>query len=79
MEFVKTESQNRRDVYFMAKCEGCGNVEKGIAGYDDNHYWQNVLPDMKCKVCGQSTKTLSHPEGHKVMVPVPKYSEETVV
>jgi len=44
--------QNRRDFKAMYICEHCGNEEEG-RGYDDDYFHNNVIPNMKCKKCGE--------------------------
>lgn len=75
MKIIEIHSQNRRDFYADYECEGCGAVEKRKAGYDDDNFHQNVIPNMKCKSCGRSARELDvdvrplatkHPEGFHV-------------
>ena len=54
MKIVKMRNQNRRDFYADYECEGCGNIELNVSGYDDNNFHDNVIPNMKCKKCGKS-------------------------
>ena len=77
MEFVKLESQNRRDIYYMAKCQNCGNVEKTIS--DDEYYWKEIFPKMKCKKCNESTESMILPQDYKILTPVPKYKEHEII
>lgn len=58
MKITKTYNWSRRDFCYEAKCEGCGNVEQHGGGYDDANYYENVVPNQKCKKCGESTNTL---------------------
>ena len=57
MKIVRITSQHRRDFYADVVCEGCGATDT-ISGYDDRNYHDNVMPAMKCKVCGQSRNDL---------------------
>jgi hypothetical protein len=50
MKIQKIKSQNRRDFQAIYECEHCGHIEEGY-GYDDNHFHQNVIPNMECKKC----------------------------
>jgi len=59
MKLIQITSQHRRDVGYDSKCENCGNEEKDISGYDDRNYWDNVLPNRKCKKCGKSTSDIN--------------------
>mgnify|MGYP001615097337 CR=1 FL=1 len=53
MRIRKIVSQNRRDFTALYECEHCGEtVEK--YGYDDNHFHNNVIPEMKCGECGKA-------------------------
>ena len=57
MKIVKIASQNRRDIYGTVECEGCGANQK-FAGYDDDNYHRNVVPDIGCKACGKSARDM---------------------
>ncbi len=57
MKITKTYNWNRRDFYFDATCEHCGAVEKDNSGYDDDNYYNNVMPNRKCKSCGESSNS----------------------
>lgn len=61
MKLIKRTEQNRRDFWFTGKCESCGHEEKDISGYDDHFFLNEVIPDMKCKACGKSSKDLDLP------------------
>ena len=61
MKITKMISQYRRDFTAEMTCEGCGNKQIDDSGYDDNYYHQNVIPNIKCKKCGESTITLNKP------------------
>lgn len=76
MKLLQITSQNRRDVWYDAECEGCGEKETHISGYDDRYYWDIVLPDDKCLKCNKSTNDINpqikqnistkYPEGFQV-------------
>lgn len=66
--------QNRRDFRAIYICEGCKYEEYG-KGYDDKNFHENVIPEMICDKCGQSSKTLGvdyrplttkYPEGYQI-------------
>jgi transposase-like protein len=40
------------------ECENCGAKETYENAYDDRNFWDNVIPDWKCKKCGKSTNNL---------------------
>ena len=71
MKIEKITSQHRRDFQAVYKCEHCGHEEKG-SGYDDAHFHENVVPNMKCGKCGEKASTdyrplaTKHPEGAQV-------------
>lgn len=46
MRIEKMISQHRRDFTAIYKCEHCGYEKKG-GGYDDTHFHQNVIPEMR--------------------------------
>ena len=58
MKITEITSQNRRDFYADIECEGCG-AKSTISGYDDRNYHDNVIPNMKCKVCDKSRNDLN--------------------
>jgi hypothetical protein len=74
MKIQKILSQHRQDFQAVYICEGCETTEKG-SGYDDQYFHQTVIPDMKCKSCGKTSKelgvgyrplTTKYPEGIQV-------------
>lgn len=52
MKIKEIVSQHRRDFQAIYICEHCGAEEKGN-GYDDKNFHQNVIPNKKCKSCGE--------------------------
>ena len=76
MRLLKITSQNRRDVWYDAECEACNEKEIHISGYDDRNYWDNVLPNKKCRKCKKSTNDMNlkikqniatkYPEGYQI-------------
>lgn len=75
MKIIAFGEQHRRDCRIDVECEGCKNQRLNISAYDDRNYWDNVLPDMKCQKCGESTNSLGlnkediptkYPEGYQV-------------
>lgn len=77
MKIIKTYGWNRRDFHYDCTCEHCGAVETNRTGYDDDNYYRNVVPDIKCKKCGESS--LSKPTEVPLSVTVPKYREDQVL
>ena len=64
MKIKKILSQSRRDLQLLYVCEHCGQEEEG-AGYDDDHFHRNVIPDKKCKACGKKAPADYKPHGTK--------------
>ena len=64
-------SQSRRDFTAIYECEHCGHEHKSY-GYDDANFHNNVIPDMKCKKCGESAGddysplATKYPEGFQI-------------
>ena len=74
MKIKEITYQNRRDFTAIYICEGCGHEYKGD-GYDDANFHNNVIPNMKCKICGETSITLGadyrplttkYPEGYQI-------------
>lgn len=75
MKVLRKYNQGRRDCYADIKCENCGFEKTLTSAYDDNNYWCNVIPNMKCERCGKSTLDLEiKPESIKT-----RYSDDKVV
>lgn len=53
MKIQQITSQHRRDFRADMVCEKCGAVERGVSGYDDANFHNNVVPAMACKQCGE--------------------------
>lgn len=78
MKITKTYNWNRRDFCFDAKCEHCQHEEKNAGrGYDDDNYYNNVVPSMKCTKCGESSNS-KETDGPKTIV-VPKYDPNITI
>ena len=58
MTEIKRVYQHRRDFQAVYECESCKATET-ISGYDDTNYHMNVVPNIKCKVCDNSTQSLA--------------------
>ena len=69
MKEIKRTSQNRRDFRADYKCEGCGHIEKKVSGYDDNYFHTQVIPNKKCKECGETTISLKETVIDNTIVP----------
>ena len=76
MKIIRRLSQNRRDFRADFQCEGCGNVDHDISGYDDRFFHDEVIPNkIKCTKCGKTRAELGiegeytetkYPEGFQV-------------
>ena len=64
MKIRKITSQSRRDFEAVYECEHCGATKEG-GGYDDTHFHQNVIPAMKCDVCGKTADSTYRPMATK--------------
>lgn len=78
MKITKTYNWNRRDFHFDAKCEHCGHEQKDAGyGYDDSNYYNNVIPSMECKKCGESSNS-KETDAQKTVV-IPKYDSNIIM
>lgn len=75
MKIKEILHQNRRDFYANYECEGCGHIERNKRGYDDANFHNNVIPNMECPKCGESSVSLGvdyrplttkYPEGFQI-------------
>jgi hypothetical protein len=75
MKLLEITSQSRRDFLGTYQCEFCNHIEKGVSGYDDSYFHNNLTPTMKCKKCGESTISkggdvqqvqTKYPEGYQI-------------
>jgi hypothetical protein len=77
MKLIEVLAQYRRDFQGVYKCEFCGHIEKDVCydSYDDRNYHDNVIPNKKCKSCGESTSSkggavdntpTKYPEGFQI-------------
>jgi len=75
MKVIKRYNQHRRDLWIDMECEDCGNRDSYTSAYDDRNFWDNVVPNFKCKKCDKSTNDL----GAKIEPMSTRYHEgETV-
>ena len=58
MKITKMISQNLAHFTAEYGCEGCGNTQVDNSGYNDKYYHENVIPNIQCNNCGESTTTL---------------------
>jgi hypothetical protein len=75
MKIKEITYQHRRDFSAIYKCEWCGHEQKDDSGYDDSFYHDSVIPNKKCKSCGESTLSKEgaidntetrYPEGYQI-------------
>jgi len=71
MKIKDIKSQYRRDFTAVYICH-CGYEQEG-GGYDDHHFHRHVIPNMKCKKCGE----IAPPEEYRPLEP--KYAANAVV
>jgi len=69
MKITKTYNWSRRDFSYDATCEHCGHIERSGSGYDDDNYYNNVIPKVNCKKCGESSNSKSTDAPKTVVVP----------
>jgi|APGre2960657404_1045060.scaffolds.fasta_scaffold47301_2 transcription elongation factor Elf1 len=57
MKLIEVITQHRRDFQGKYQCEFCNHIDidESMDSYDDFYYHQNVIPNTKCKNCGEST------------------------
>lgn len=77
MKITNTYNWNRRDFSYDATCEHCGHITKDSGGYDDYHYYNYVMPEVKCPQCGENSNSKAT-DAPKTVV-VPKYNENVVM
>jgi rubrerythrin len=69
MKLIKISNRSRRDFTGEYECESCGHKHTGY-GYDDRYFHHDVIPNMKCPRCGQSTVSLGlEPMPHATKYP----------
>ena len=55
MQVKKIDKTSDNDICCHLKCEFCGS-EQCQYGYDDEYYFNQVVPEIKCLNCGRSTR-----------------------
>lgn len=58
MKITRRYNQHRRDLHIDMECESCKAIDTYTAAYDDRNFWDNVVPEFKCKKCGKSSNDL---------------------
>ena len=71
MIVTDTYNWNRRNFRFTGLCQHCLTVIKDEKGYDDCNFYNNVIPNIKCKSYNESTN--SKTSGMPVIIVTPKY------
>lgn len=74
MQIKQTKNWFRRDFTAVVECEGCGNIQE-ISGYDDQNFYDNVVPEIRCGKCGKNTLELGKPKKHIN----PRYAKDTII
>jgi len=64
MRIQKKLTQYRRDFQAIYICDHCGNTEESY-GYDDANFHENVIPNMKCKICDKKAGESYEPQETK--------------
>ena len=59
MHIIKNYGFHRRDFKADMECENCGHIEQEVSCYDDDYFHQEVIPNMKCKQCGEKSGVVS--------------------
>ena len=77
MKIIETYSWSRRDFLYDAECEHCKRISKRNTGYDDSNYYNNVLPDIKCQNCKESSN--SKLSNLPKTIVLPKYNENQII
>lgn len=75
MKVIKRYNQFRRDLSIDMECEGCQAKDSYNSAYDDRNFWDNVVPNFKCKECGKSSKDM----GLEAEIMPTKYADYEVV
>lgn len=71
MKIKEIISQHRRDFTAIYECEHCSAIQTS-SGYDDRNFHHNVIPEMRCKSCGEKSPETyrangtKYPEGYQV-------------
>lgn len=79
MIITKQYSWNRRDFSFNARCEHCGHIDKNLSGYDDANYYNNVMPDMKCSSCKESSNSKEAEDIKTKTKVIPRYDPGLII
>lgn len=58
MKVTKRYNQLRRDLSIDMECESCKSTDTYDGAYDDRNFWDNVVPEFKCRSCGKSTNDM---------------------
>jgi hypothetical protein len=69
MKITKTYDWSRRDFSYDTECEHCGHIQNNGGGYDDANYYNNVVPNLKCRNCGESSNSKETTAPKTVTVP----------
>jgi hypothetical protein len=64
MKVIEKYNQHRRDCTIDMECEGCGEKETYKRAYDDRNFWDDVIPNWKCKSCDKSSNDIGTKKEH---------------
>lgn len=78
MKIVRHYNWNRRDFTADILCESCGHKDT-VSAYDDEHYYNNVIPDMQCQACGKTGRQYHAENPGPVEVMQPRYDPNAVM
>ena len=54
MKILEITWEHRNDFRADMVCEHCGHTAKLTSGYNDAHYYNRVIPAMRCEECGKN-------------------------
>ena len=69
MKIIRQYNWNRRDFCYDMKCEHCDHIVKNRSGYDDDNYYNNVMPQIKCPKCNESSDSKQSEELQTKVIP----------
>lgn len=77
MKIIKSYNWNRRDFCYDSQCEHCNYIDKNNLGYDDDYYYNIVIPNIKCQICKKSTNS-KQTDFPKTII-IPKYNSNDII
>lgn len=55
MKLIAVTQQIKNLFSGILQCEFCNNHQPLVSGVDDEHYHDNVIPEIRCQKCRQKT------------------------